>query len=319
MSEIEEEYLRLKNDLDDQTNRIKTKQLSIDQELNKLIVRINDYTKLAWFFVWLGLAIVIFAIVVYCNQDTESGFSLNLLGDFMSGTVSATWSLAGLFFIYVAFLGQKQQLLTQQLELMYSQLELKYTRLELHGQKQEMIDQNNTLKHQRFENSFFQLLNLLNSVLKSFSFVIGSDENKVYGKECMTRIWRNVNIAFQIHSSAKAKVIEEISIETVKSNFWFYNEAYRETLDHYSRVIENLFNFIDNADIYDKNNYISITIDQLSSDELLILFYFILCSTNKNKLKEIIEKHSVFRNLNKGNLFNSNHLVEYKKSAYDLN
>jgi hypothetical protein len=47
-------------------------------------------------------------------------FAFNEYGDFVGGVVASIWSLAGLMFIYVAFLGQKLQLLLQQLELRYT-------------------------------------------------------------------------------------------------------------------------------------------------------------------------------------------------------
>lgn len=315
MSEIIKEFGKLNKDIDDQTRRINEKESSINDEIHTLIIRISDYTNLAWFFVWLGLAIVIFAVVMFCIQNTSSGFSLNLLGDFMSGTVSAAWSLAGLFFIYVAFLGQKQQILTQQLELMYSQLEIKLTRFELYGQKQEMIEQNSTLKHQRFENSFFQLLNLLNSVVDQM-FTFRENMIKVFGKECLRQILINFKNSNRFHSKKNGYKLEEISIEFMKTNFHEITSLYRETLDYYCRVIEHMLKFIDESDINKKDNYISITIDQLSTDEVILLFYYALCSPGGDKLKILIEKYSLFRNLNPLLLFNGDHLDQYKISAF---
>ena len=157
----------LEQEIQESSSRIEKREENINKELESLANRIVDFTRWAWIFVILGFAIAIFSTILFLCQDAGNGFTLNLLGDFMAGTVASVWSLAGLFFIYVAFLGQKQQLLNQQLEIMYSQLEVKYTRLELSGQREEMIEQNQTLKQQKFENTFFQLLSLFNSIVNS--------------------------------------------------------------------------------------------------------------------------------------------------------
>src|SRR5438309_1901831 len=120
------------------TERINARTKEFESKSKELDSKISLYTNWAWGFVWTGI-VVCFIGVYFYHERKPSEFNLNLLGDFLGGSVASVWSLAGLFFIYVAFLGQKQQLLNQQLEIMYSQLEVKYTRLELEGQKNEMI------------------------------------------------------------------------------------------------------------------------------------------------------------------------------------
>ena len=116
--------ITLEKEIEEASDRIDKRQGEIESELQRLISKIKTYTFWAWAFVCLGALVIIFSIFFYVCRNTEGGFGLNLLGDFMAGTVASIWSLAGLFFIYVAFLGQKQQLLNQQLEIMYSQLEV---------------------------------------------------------------------------------------------------------------------------------------------------------------------------------------------------
>ena len=136
----------IEEDIEDSVIRIEERENKIGTELSTLDAQIKKYIFWAWGFVIGGGIVSVFAIAWYLCRNAEKGFGINQLGDFMAGTVAALWSLAGLFFIYIAFLGQKQQLLNQQLEIMYSQIEVKYTRLELAGQKAEMKEQNATLK-----------------------------------------------------------------------------------------------------------------------------------------------------------------------------
>lgn len=119
--------------------RLTTKEKAVNEENKKLGRQINQFTKLAWAFIFIGIVIALVGVYSFI-PDAGKTWKLNELGDFISGTVASLWSLAGLFFIYVAFLGQKQQLLNQQLEIMYNQAELQYTRLELKGQKEAESD-----------------------------------------------------------------------------------------------------------------------------------------------------------------------------------
>lgn len=50
---------------------------------------------------------------------------------------------------------------------MHGQLELKFSRQQLIGQKPEIKAQNDTIRQRRFENTFFQMLNLLDSTIDS--------------------------------------------------------------------------------------------------------------------------------------------------------
>ena len=190
---------KLEIEIDEATSRIESRQRQIDADLENLATKITQFTNWAWIFVWFGVAVAIISIFIYFCKNTETGFGLNLLGDFMAGTVASIWSLAGLFFIYVAFLGQKQQLLNQQLEIMYSQLEVKHTRLELAGQKQEMKEQNETLRQQKFENTFFQLLNLFSSIVNSLDLRKSSSKTDVIstGRDCFEIFYKRLQGTLQ--------------------------------------------------------------------------------------------------------------------------
>ena len=293
----------LETEIENATKRIETRQAEIDKELEQLVIQINNYTTLAWRFVWFGAFIAFISTIFYICKNTEYGFGLNLLGDFMAGTVASIWSLAGLFFIYVAFLGQKQQLLNQQMEIMYSQLEVKYTRLELSGQKEEMKEQNNTLRQQKFENTFFQLLSLFNSIVNSIDIRENNTKNiQQQGRDCF-RIFYN-NLLSQIEAVMRGKKIKgEIVLlknstkeQIVEGYDVFYN-LHKSDLSHYFRTIYHIFKFIDESKIEDKRRYIAIARAQLSSYEQAVLFYNYIHSNGYDKFKPLIEKYTIFENI----------------------
>ena len=95
--------------------RVKTK------EEEKLESHIKIFSRLGWSFVVLGAGFFIFGL--YQHFYTPD-LDLNELGSYLGGTVGSLWALAGLFFIYVAFLGQKVEMLYQREELVRRQKDI---------------------------------------------------------------------------------------------------------------------------------------------------------------------------------------------------
>lgn len=305
----------LTEEISNASSRIEARQAEIEIELNILDNKIEKFTSWAWHFVWVGLVISLFSIIYFVFKNTEAGFGLNLLGDFMAGTVASIWSLAGLFFIYVAFLGQKQQLLNQQVEIMYSQLEVKYTRLELHGQKNEMIQQNNTLRIQKFENTFFQMLNLFNSIVNSMDLRNKRVTSEVIstGRDCFEIFYKRLRSCLaQLGDDTQDSASIEITLRAFDD---FYNDN-RADVSHYFRTLYHIVKFIDRSEIENKKQYISIVRAQLSSYEQMLLFYNCLHSNGKEKFKPLIEKYRLFKNIDDSLIINENHFSEYQESAY---
>lgn len=309
----------LEIEIENASRRIETRQGEIDIELGQLITQIDKYTTWAWRFVWFGAAVGILSTLFFICKNNDSGFGLNLLGDFMAGTVASIWSLAGLFFIYVAFLGQKQQLLNQQLEIMYSQLEVKYTRLELSGQKEEMMLQNKTLRQQKFENTFFQLLTLFSSIVNSLDLRKSRSSTEVIstGRDCFEIFYKRLVIFLTNRNQHTAGFKKENA--TLDEILLAYEDLYnndKSDMSHYFRTIYHIVKFIDTSDIENKKQYIAIARAQLSSYEQILIFYNCLHENGSEKFKPLIEKYSLFKNIDSSLLINQDHLTEYENGAY---
>jgi len=304
----------LEKEIKEASERIKSRQIEIESEIERLSGQISKFTNWAWAFVWIGALVSVFAFIYFICTNTETGFGLNLVGDFMSGTVASVWSLAGLFFIYVAFLGQKQQLLNQQLEIMYSQLEVKYTRLELSGQKAEMAEQNKTLRRQRFENTFFQLLNNHQEIVNGIDlkrFHNGTWTTFAEGRDCFNSFYDK---AFPKNIPRNTELIED----TIKRYNAFYT-ANQSDLGHYFRHIYHILKFIKNSKELtniQKFNYTNLLRALLSSHELVFIFYNGLAEHGKEKLKPLLEEFSILKNMDFQLLMNSTHKDEYKEIAF---
>jgi len=314
MSELEKE-IKIASD------RIEERQVEIEEELNKLKDQIETYTQYTWFFVWLGFGVSMLGIVFYYCKHTLEEFGLNLLGDFMAGTVASIWSLAGLFLIYVAFLGQKQQLLNQQLEIMYSQLEVKYTRLELSEQKEEMKAQNNTLRQQKFENTFFQMLSLFATLVNSIDIRAKDSKSNVItqGRDCFQVFYTRLLSKLRYQKFGSETAAGDLSRSPIKETITAFGVMYdrnKADMSHYFRTIYHIIKLIDKSEIENKKQYISLARAQLSSYEQVLIFYNCLHENGTEKFKPLIEKYALMKNLDTSLIINQQHLHEYNASAY---
>lgn len=140
-----------------QTRRIE----KIESQIKKIDSNIRYYKILAKSLIILGFVSIFVIYHLLLNGSTGEKDLIDKLGSTSGGIVTSTFSVAGLVLVYVAFLGQKQQLLHQQIE-------LELTRSEMKNQQLEMKRQNETLELQKFENLFFQLLSNYQNTKNTF-------------------------------------------------------------------------------------------------------------------------------------------------------
>ena len=321
----------LEYEIQNASDSIEARQKVIENTLEKLTKKISIYTNWAWIFVSFGAIALIFSIGFYYFSNTEK--ALNPLVEFISGTVTSIWSLAGLFFIYIAFLGQKQQLLNQQLEIMYSQLEVKYTRLELSGQKQEMMEQNKTLKIQKFENTFFNLLSLHHQIIESIDQI---EQKKTSNGIQDGKLIRNPNNFTYENITVKGRDVFKTSFKVLVSKINYekdidyndhYNSVYKSMqtdFGHYFRNLYRIIKFVDEIKFVENEEknfkiqyqYTSMVRAQLSDYELLWLFYNCLNANGKEKFKPYIEKFCLFKNIPGDKIHDKEIIKLYKTSAF---
>ncbi len=105
----------------------------------------------AWVLVAIGFIAGIWGLwQFYSLTKTSTLNDWGNLGSYFQGAVGSVWALAGLMFIYVAFLGQRLQMAKQDEE--------------LEAQQRNFELQQKSILLQQFESGFFQLLNLFNEV-----------------------------------------------------------------------------------------------------------------------------------------------------------
>lgn len=206
--------------------------------------------------------------------------------------------------------------------------ELNLQRKELISTREEFETQNETLKIQRFENTFFQMLEFHHQIvnnlfIKRANYKINdSFFGDYYGREYLRGV--GLNMIDEMRKKG-VNIHESLAIY----NSFFDTESHN--LAHYFRNLYRIFKYVDDAKIFeDKKNdndkefnfkytYTSIVRAQLSDTEMIWLFYNCLSDFGGKKFKPLIEKYAIFNNLNEHTLAFSEHHTFYKETAYILN
>jgi len=227
----------------------------------------------------------------------------------MFGAVNALF--AGL-----AFAGIIVTVYLQKRELELQRDELAQTREEIRGQKEQMELQNRMLKHQQFENTFFQLLRLHNEIVGSMHVFAGVAPitQALHGRDCFAGLWDLeylVNYASEENRNRSAGAMHLIEVSYEK-----FFERYQADLGHYFRTLYNAVKFVDNAKIENPKLYTNLIRAQLSSNELLLIFYNCLSHYGRDKFKPLIERYSLLKGIPEGKLLHESHKGLYAKEAF---
>lgn len=290
---------------------------SIHTELGKLEGSITFNKRMAWFFVVLGGLAAIWGLWIY-RSDLSSETNLSSLGSYFQGAVGSLWALAGLMFIYVAFLGQKQQLLLQREAMEQQKAQFDQEQNELEQQREQFLLQQESIRQQNFENAFFQLLGLHNQNVIQLRGTINGTE--WHGRACFGEWYNNIfktdfrSWLLRNSSHQHNSILKETAVEYYLS-FYINNRA---NFSHYFRTLYHIFKFIKYSKIPDneKKRYASLVRAQLSANELAFLFYNGI-SPYGEKFKPLIEEFSLMEHLDKDKLLHPSHLSFYDPKAFN--
>lgn len=272
------------------------------------IVKIACWSAIGVLFVW-ALTFFLFFI----NNSDERG----QFGD-MFGAVNALFS--GL-----AFAGLIITLILQRRELELQRQELALTRKEMEDQTAEFEKQNETLKIQRFENTFFNMLSQFQEVVSSLSISaqINGENVDLSGREAFQTLFEGAVIYVNNPNDDRDRqafwgmrgAIEALGLEG-------YSHSDEPTqFDHYFRLLYRILKFVKNTTLVtkfeDEYAYTAMLRAVLSRYELVWLFYNGL-TNGEEKLKPLIERYAMLSNLRTELLANCPEVDEgaYAPSAY---
>lgn len=238
------------------------------------------------------------------------------------GTFGDMFGTTNSLFSGLALAGIMISILLQRAEIKIQTEELKETR-------QEFRTQNQTLKIQRFENTFFNMINQYHTIVNSTEeyYYKPRENNHSPGQE-PEKVIINGRDAFVYQYN---KLLTEL-----KKDEDNYNEIYKthynlfiNDLGHFFRYIYRIIKIVDEADFsYGNNNneneihklkymYVSILRSQISDYELAWIFYNGIYKKNNDKFKILIEKYSFLKNLQSELTAFDSHKKLYNISAFE--
>lgn len=251
---------------------------AVDSGSNSPITKVALYTVTSVTLLWMLNWLLIFA----------SPTSRGTIGD-MFGTLNALFS--GLAFVGViyAILLQRAELQLQRKDNEYTRDELALTRKEVKGQTDELLRSNQFRAHQNFENTFFQMLNVLQAIVGGMDLLeSGSHKTISRGRDCFKTFVNQLNTQRQYHKKNHPD----------KDAIFTYEELYkihRSDLGHYFRTLYNIIKLIEKSDVADKRFYTNLVRAQMSDYEVAILYLNCLSRHGIKKFKPLVEKYSLLK------------------------
>lgn len=253
------------------------------------------------------------------NENTRGTF-----GD-QFGAVNALFSglaFAGLIYTIVL---QRRDLELQRHDLKLQRDELALTRQEMEEQTAEFEKQNETLKIQRFENTFFNMLRQFQEVVSSLSVMVTTSSGmyESTGREVFQALYEKSIVYVDLKNEAKNKARfrgMKGALEKYNLNGYLNSDA-PTCFDHYFRLLYRILKFVKNTSLVtkfeDEYEYTAMLRAVLSRYELVWLFYNGL-TYGEEKLKPLIERYAMLSNLRTELLANCSEVDEgaFAPSAY---
>ena len=235
-----------------------------------------------------------------------------------SGVFGDSFGLLTSLFSGLAFAGLIITILMQREELALQRQELNLTRKELIGQKQEMKAQNETLKVQRFENTFFKMLDFLESC-RSDIFYQGFNRPSVQGRDAIKALYESLTNGYfynyhqdTVFNQIKVFKHECKNINGISEAYNVFYDKNGDELGQYYRTLYNIIKLVNNSEfIENKFVYTNLVRAQLSRYELLLLFYNSLSNYGSEKMAPLVKKYNILKHL-EGNM-----VIEEHKYLWD--
>lgn len=246
---------------------------------SNIIGNTNDETSKS-LFVLFRIAIYSTVLVFLTNIFFNDSDKFGEWGDFFGGTLNPLLT-------FLTFMGLLITIVLQQSE-------LKQSREEFKGQKE-------SLENQEFDNKFFQMLNLLNSIGDKLPLNI--DDKKLKGKDIFEYLKENLYnmISNSYTQDITHKSLNEDKFLYFKNEFNNFNNEYDTTFKYY---FLNLYQILKYIDTYSNNEiegkeYTNMLRAQLTKNALILLAYNAIGVQNytTNQYQLLVEKYAFFEHL----------------------
>jgi uncharacterized membrane protein len=272
------------------------------------------------FYRYITIAVIMIIIVLsfYFFNFTGGELSLSKIhgdwgtfGDYMGGTLNPLLAFLSLIALLTTIKIQSK--------------ELRATTTEMNNSSTALQEQSQSIKLQNFENTFFKMLDVHNSIISDLALEklerVGS-LNDVYFLGGSIRLNENEDVT-------KRKTIEQLldiltkynrrSHQDHKTNYDRFHNHYEDKIGHYFGFIYQVLILIrdaeENKQIENSKKYAHLYRSLFSKPELALLAHHCLGSIGEKKFKALVENFEFFEHLPTNSL-NDELESKYDKSAF---
>ena len=230
-----------------------------------------------------ALQFIVVALLVWLRDGDASTFGIS--GDF--------FGFGNSLFSALAFAGIIVTLLMQKYELGEQRKQLELNRLEVRGQKEEMEQQNESLRRQTFENTFFSMLSLHNAIVEG----IKADGSSRHGRPAFSNfVAEIIDTANKMDGHGEGTGPTSPTTVSVEAyEYWYLHNESR--IGHYFRTLYNMVRYVDNSNVENKRDYTRLVRAQLSANELKLLCLNGLGKHGKDKFRPLIVRYMLLKHL----------------------
>ncbi len=240
---------------------------------------------------WQSSGLVALIVLVQAALQIMLGKGLGMKEAAEWGTIAGT--VAALF-SGLAFAGVIIAILLQREELGLQRDELAQTREEIAGQRVELAMQNATLRAQRFDASFFSLLRFNREKADSMRATFGGPQSQPlvgaaafeHAASDIIRRVVMVHAGDADHDSLRMHAAAAFEAVCLRD---------RADFGHYLRNLYHLFHFIRESGLDNHGRYARLARSQMSSAELIVLFFNGLHERGAG-FNALIDEYALFKN-----------------------
>lgn len=228
----------------------------------------------------------------------------------------------------LAFAGLVITIMQQRHDLLLQRNAIEQTNKEMQQQTKEFDTQNGTLQRQQFDNTYFELLHMLQTIVDDltlnveYSQYVDDDQHKksftCKGRNVFQELFTERFYKVVAGSSNQLKSLkDEISQKGADATF---ARDELKFLYHYFRFVYRIIKYVDESTFLknynEKYSYVSFLRSTLSNYEIAVLFYNCLTKNGREKFKPLIERYALFNNIDINLLCNNEDQEQYEEFAY---
>lgn len=216
--------------------------------------------------------------------------------------IKNAYTIAGIIsgiFASISFIGVLWTIYTQNKQIIIQTNQLKL-------QQSQIIENEQFIYLQRFESTFFKMLDLQQKLISDLSY---SDRGSttITGRDLFIKLYKEIDLPNLTNVTGLKGVIEKYGISAYNIDTFPFPSYF----DHYFRHLYRIMKFIDSQDekylpFTKKYEYASILRATLSEYELIWLYYNCLVGPGEEKFKYYLEKYALLKNIRETRLAESN-------------